>query len=281
MIVAMTAIDADRIRVAAGCASLRVESVDEIGSTNEALMSRAFGASAAAPTLLAAAGQWAGRGRRGRAWVSEPGRSVAFSIAFERMVRDEAPPAALSIAVGAAAAGALTPWAPDVRLKWPNDLQRAGRKLGGILVETRRSAGAPGPRGSVERIVVGIGVNLAPPRADERIAQPACGLFDAAGYTDAAETVIGCIAAAVVPATERFLASGLSGFLDAWRRFDALEGAAIVVLDNERVLARGVACGIDAGGGLRVRTDEGMQVWRSGEVGVRTAPVAGPGVRAA
>lgn len=266
----VTLIDPARIRIAAGSESLRVQAVDEIASTNDALMERRFGDSPAAALLLAAAVQTAGRGRRGRAWVSEPGRAVAFSLAFERFVADERPPAALSIAVGAAAAGALAPWAPEVRLKWPNDLLRGGRKLGGILVETRRSPPlANDPQRSIERLVIGIGVNLAAPRSDERIGQPACGLFDGVATPDPAETVIGCVAGAVVQAVEKFLASGLAPFVEAWRRYDALAGAPVAVLDGERVLSSGIARGIDAGGGLRVETASGIEIWRSGDVTLR------------
>ncbi len=268
MIGPVSELDADRIRAAAGCEALHVRTVDEIGSTNESLMLPAFGERPAAPTLLAAAHQSAGRGRRGREWVAERGRSLAFSIAFERLVRGEPPPTALSIAVGAATATALTPWARDLRLKWPNDLQRDGRKLGGILVETRRSLPSSTDAGrAIERIVVGIGVNLAAPRA--ALANPACGLFDGAVALDHAETVIGCIAGAVVRGVEQFFVEGLGGFVETWRRFDALCGEAVVVLDGDRVVLAGRALGIDACGGLRLHTERGIHVLRGGEVSVR------------
>lgn len=271
----MSAIDAERIRLASGCDTLRVSAVDETGSTNDDLMEAAFGDAPAPPHLLAAASQTAGRGRRGRSWISEQGRAIAFSIAFERVVGTQPPPAALPIAVGAAAATALTPWAADIALKWPNDLQRGGRKLGGILVETRRGpAGPHASHGSIERIVVGIGVNLAAPKDVDAITVPACGLFDGALSRDAPESVIGCIAAAVVPATERFLAQGLAPFIAAWQRFDALAGETVTAMDGNRVIVDGRAFGIDENGGLRVQTASGMRVLSAGEVTVRRAAVA-------
>ncbi len=266
----MSAIDVERIRLAAGCDTLRVTAVDETGSTNDDLMEAAFGDAPAPPRLLATASQTAGRGRRGRSWITEPGRAIAFSIAFERAVGAQPPPAALPIAVGAAAASALTPWAPDVALKWPNDLQRAGRKLGGILVETRRSPPVPrAAQGSIERIVVGIGVNLVAPKDGAAMAVPACGLFDDSLSRDAPESVIGCIAAAVVPATECFLAHGLAPFIAEWQRFDALAGEAVTATDGDRTIVAGRALGIDATGGLRVQTPSGLRVLNAGEVTVR------------
>ena len=264
----MSPLDADLIRRAAALGRLRVDTVEETGSTNQALMDAPLGAPAAAPRLLAAARQTAGRGRRGRAWHSPEGGSVAFSIAIERRVGAQPPPAAVSLAVGVAAATVLAHWAPDVRLKWPNDLLRARRKLGGVLVECRRGPAAPAG-GSTERIVVGIGLNLLAPR-DAAVGQPACGLFDAADVPPgAAEGVIGALAAAIVPAVERFLDEGLAPFVQAWRRFDALEGEEVALVDGERILVSGRSLGIDESGGLRVQAADGVRVVHSGEVSLR------------
>jgi len=268
----MSLLDAEAIRAAAALDGLRIETIDEIGSTNQALMDAPLGSHPAPPRLLAAARQSAGRGRRGRAWLSPEGRSVAFSIAVERRVRAQQPPAAISLAVGAAAAAALASWAPDVRLKWPNDLLRERRKLGGILVECRRGLPGAGADGSVtERIVVGIGLNLlAPPLGP--IGQPACGLFDGeAPPVRAAETVIGVLAAATVPAVQRFLDEGLGPFVQAWRRLDAFAGEEVALLEGDRVVAAGRSLGLDASGGLRVQLADGIRVVYSGEVSLRPA----------
>lgn len=267
----MSTLDAALIRQTAACDGLIVDTIDQIGSTNQALMDAPFGRDPGAPRLLAAARQTAGRGRRGRAWLSPDGRSAAFSIALERLVRSEPPPVAVPVAVGAAAAVALSRWAPDVQLKWPNDLQRAGRKLGGILVECRRSVPDRAAGGAaIERIVVGLGLNLLAPPDTRAIGQPACGLFDQQALAEhAAEAVIGALAATVVPAIGRCLAEGLDSFLQIWRSFDALDGREVAILDGERLLATGRALGIDDSGRLQVRTAEGVRVLSSGEVSLR------------
>ena len=92
----------------------------------------------------------------------------------------DAPPGGLqgvSLAVGAAAARACGELgAPDVGLKWPNDLVWHGRKLGGVLVEV---LGDPGGRC---RLVAGVGLNLGMPSGDARaIDQPWADLREAAG----------------------------------------------------------------------------------------------------
>lgn len=114
------------------------------------------------PALAVRAGrQLAGRGRAGRAWESPPGVGLYLSIYLQP---SWTPPqvAWLTLAAGlatrAACAGAMGGTAPD--LKWPNDLLvpgGAGRKLGGILVESRTQGGR------IEEAVIGIGVNLATP----------------------------------------------------------------------------------------------------------------------
>jgi len=280
----MAAIDIDIIRAAAACADLAIEAVDETVSTNRELMDAAFGAAPAGPRLFTAVRQTAGRGRRGRDWLMEPGRAVAFSIAVERAAVPGVAAIGLPIAVGIAVAQALAPMASDIQLKWPNDLQRAGRKFGGILVESRR--GPAGAGGALERFVVGIGLNLLPPRdAGARIAQPVTGLFDELGdeVADdargnvAPEFVIGRVAGSVVAAVMHFLDEGLGPFRLAWSQLDALRGRRVALIFDGRIEAEGTACGIDSVGALLLETSNGIRSVASGDVSVRPmapAPLA-------
>ena len=283
----MPAIDIDSIRAAMGgigATGVQVEAVAETGSTNRVLMDAPFGADTAPPRLLAAARQTAGRGRQGRGWIMEPGRSAAFSVAVERLATGGGPAVGLSIAAGVAVAGALAALlrevarhgaagaaaaSPDagIGLKWPNDLQRAGRKAGGILVESRRS---PGAAAQIERYVVGIGLNLIAPRDDRgAIGQPAIGVFDGETLPLPLERIVGQVAAAVVDAAGLFFCEGLAPFADDWHRFDALRGRQVVAFAEGRTEAAGVARGIDADGALLLDTAGGVKAVRSGEVSVR------------
>ena len=96
---------------------------------------------AADRTVVVADHQSAGRGRRGRTWADAPGTSLLVSI----LVRPRVAPvllATFSIATGVAVAEALDrATGIAARLKWPNDVRVRGRKLAGILVESR--IGAP------------------------------------------------------------------------------------------------------------------------------------------
>lgn len=103
-------------------------------------------------TVVVADHQSAGRGRRGRAWTDEAGRSLLASILARPRV-EPARWATYSLMTAVAVAEALRRLSGlDTRLKWPNDVLVRGRKIAGILVESRV--------GTEPRLVVGIGINL-------------------------------------------------------------------------------------------------------------------------
>jgi len=139
-------------RVAGG---LAVAHFPEIGSTNAEALQRA--AKGADEQWIVADRQMAGRGRRGRRWVSEPGNLYSSLLLY-----DPAPPQ-ISPQICFVAALALHDAAQDclpaldsgrLRLKWPNDLLLDGRKIAGILVEGAST-------GERRAVVTGIGVNCA------------------------------------------------------------------------------------------------------------------------
>ena len=105
-----------------------------IGSTNTALLDQAD-TDGVTGRVVTAEVQTAGRGRRGRAWLSPFGRNLAVSVG----VAIDRPPAelgALSLVVGLAVRDALLGYGlREIALKWPNDVLMQGRKLAGILIE--------------------------------------------------------------------------------------------------------------------------------------------------
>lgn len=266
-------LDPERIRHAANWPDLHVEVIDEVDSTNRALMEKRFGPQPAPALLLVARRQTQGRGRRGRDWLSEAGRSLALSVAVERLVRPGAVAAGgLPIAVGVSLCEALAAWAPDLGLKWPNDLQREGRKVGGVLCEARSGA-VDGAR--IERVVVGVGINLVVPQdLDGAIAQPVAGLFDAVpDDPGAACDVAGAVAHAVLLAAGGLFEHGLAAFAAGFEQYDVLQGVSVKVSPGGSLSPfEGTAAGIDEDGALRVQTAAGLQRVMAADVSVRRIP---------
>ena len=252
---------------------LSLEVLASTDSTNTRLLERAR-AGEARPVLLVAEQQTSGRGRLGRAWRSEPGASLTFSLLLELTRADWS---GLSLAVGAEIADALEPPEPPnarpprITLKWPNDLwlrdgPGRGRKLGGVLIESVAPAGR-------RMAVVGVGLNVA----------PLSGVANAEGLSHglaclreidpeaAAPGALARVAPALVQALQRFDAEGFAPFAAGFARRDLLVGLEVSTSAPEA--PRGVAEGVDAQGALRVRAGAVHHVV-SGEVSVRWPPPA-------
>jgi BirA family biotin operon repressor/biotin-[acetyl-CoA-carboxylase] ligase len=141
---------------AAAAAGVRLIVHDTVGSTNaEALLRARLGERG--PLWVTAAQQTAGRGRRGRPFVSERGNLYASLLLTDPAPADRAPE--LSFVAAIALRDAVCELAPmlasRVRFKWPNDTICDGAKFAGILVEGESASERP------LAIVVGIGVNCA------------------------------------------------------------------------------------------------------------------------
>lgn len=179
---------------------LTVELLPAVDSTNTELMRRTR-AGRHEPALLVAEQQTAGRGRLGRAWHSQPGDSLTFSLGLLLAPQDWW---GLSLAVGVAAAEALH---PQVRLKWPNDLWVGDAKLGGILIET-----APGGLEHRTRyVIVGIGLNIRAPAAADGLSMPPAWLAQLDPALDSGAALL-AVVPAMAAALQRFQAEGFGPF---------------------------------------------------------------------
>lgn len=233
----------------------------EIDSTNAELLRRPAGTGVQA---LLAERQTAGRGRRGRPWVSPLAAHLYLSLQ-RRFDGGVASLSGLSIAVGVAVAEALRAQGfTAVGLKWPNDVIADGRKLGGILIEFG------GEDGGFVRAVIGIGINVRmPATAAAGIDQPWIDLATLAPDLPSRNAIAGGVLGALLAALREFAADGLSPFLPRWRALDACAGKPIDVIAGDRRTS-GIALGIDGGGALRVRHSDGEHRYHSAEVSMRS-----------
>jgi BirA family biotin operon repressor/biotin-[acetyl-CoA-carboxylase] ligase len=143
----------------ASAAGVRLFEHDLVGSTNaEALALVRTGLRG--PLWITARRQSAGRGRRGRSWISQPGNLFATLLLTDPPAAEHWPE--FSLVAALAIHDALVDCAPNLRpqfaIKWPNDVLLDGAKLGGILVEGEAplSGASESDAGAV---VIGIGVN--------------------------------------------------------------------------------------------------------------------------
>ncbi len=238
---------------------------ERIDSTSSELMRRARAASLPGTTLIAAAEQTAGRGRRGREWHSSAGDSLMWSLAYA--VPAKLPLEGLSLALGVGIAEALNValQGPRVLLKWPNDLLMAEtsaaplKKLAGLLVESvpynRNRNGAL----VAERwLIIGFGLNLHRPRT-AAIDQDMIALDRVwTGAHAMQRDELGALtASACHAALMQFMAQGFAeGFHARWQALHAHQGLRMRYQGAQGEVIEGIAQGVDATGALLLAPDD-------------------------
>ena len=242
--------------------ALCVRVVATTDSTNSQLLAADADAD---PQALLAEFQTAGRGRRGRSWVTPFGAQLALSVAWSF----DAMPAqltALPLAVGAVCVQRLRAFgATTVQVKWPNDLVADGRKLAGILIEHR------GEGGGGCRVVVGLGLNLAlQPQQTAELTQPWVNLPALLAAPLSRNALAAELLRALAMLLSDYPRSGFAPYAKDWAAFDATRERAVQVQLGDRVL-NGIARGIDADGALLVDAAGTRHRLHSGEVSLRIA----------
>lgn len=128
----------------------QIECLAQVGSTNDYLKERVQTLPDGAVALTG--DQTGGRGRRGNEWVSKPGAGLALSFLLKPA--DPRTASAVALLCGLAAVQALRSLcSADFCVKWPNDVVCGGKKVCGILCESRVAA-------RESAVICGIGVNL-------------------------------------------------------------------------------------------------------------------------
>lgn len=130
-----------------------VEAHEVIGSTNERAKELAR-QGAPEGLLVTAEQQTAGKGRLGRPWQTPAGRALALSLLLRPLIPPTLAPRLTLVAAVAVAEAVRAETGLPVGIKWPNDLQIAGRKLCGILTEMEAEIE------QVRFVVLGIGLNV-------------------------------------------------------------------------------------------------------------------------
>lgn len=234
-----------------------------LDSTNTTAMQSSIGSG----YVCLAEQQLAGRGRRGRDWVSPFGRNIYLSAVwhFEGGV---AALEGLSLAVGVAVVEALADLGlSGAQLKWPNDILFQGRKLAGILLEMS------GDVSGACKVVVGVGLNVSmPSEVAEAIDQPWCDIARLASSMGveglSRNQLVAALLNRLLPLLASYQSRGFVHYLPSWQVLDAFAGAEVELRSGNRVES-GVAEGVTVDGALRLRVGDEIKAFSGGEVSLR------------
>lgn len=234
----------------------------QIASTNRYLVEQTRN-QATTGWICFAESQTAGRGRRGREWVSPFGSNIYLSVAWHYPQGGMSSLSGLSLAVGVAVIRALKELQiHEVGLKWPNDIYHQGKKLGGILIEVS------GESDGICNAIIGVGLNLF---LSENKAQSIT-----QAWTDISQIIgqralfrnelAGCLLNNLLPVIAEFETHGIQAYLDEWRRYDCLNGLPATLFIGEQVI-EGTVMGVNEQGLLLLKRKDGnIQTFASGEV---------------
>jgi len=213
--------------------------------------------------VITAETQSAGRGRRGRSWVSPAGENLYFSLLlFPEFAQEKAQMLTLTAAL--AVAQAIREYGIDARIKWPNDVVADGRKLCGILTEL---GWRPDGRYFV---IVGIGINVNQRQFPEEISQTAGSLCLQSQKNMDRSKLLAAVLSAFSSCYDRFCAQqDMSGLMEEYEAILVNRGRQVRVLDPKGEWT-GTAQGINSRGELLVcREDLTVEAVYAGEVSVR------------
>ena len=253
-------LNADAIARHAPSLTWPVHIFDSVDSTNaEAL--RLVEAGCAAPFLVLAEQQTAGRGRRGRRWVSPFAQNVYYSLVLciEGGLRQLE---GLSLVVGLAVMQTLREsGVHDAALKWPNDVLVGPKKIAGILLEL------VGDPADICHVVLGIGINVNMRKADAVDQQWTSVLLESGSSVDR-NLLAAQLGQQLRHYLERHKTSGFAALQAEWEQNHLWQGRAVSLIAGVNQID-GVVLGVDRQGALRLSVDGVEKIYSGGELSLR------------
>lgn len=233
----------------------------ETDSTNQRLIEYLVSSSIHGRVMLAEY-QSGGRGRRGKHWCSPLAGSINLSLGWYY----DLPPenlACISLAAGIAVMRALKRMKiNDVRLKWPNDIMAGGKKLGGILVETRSESA-----GAID-IIIGLGINIDCDDAIRNLDQAAIDIATLCPSLPSRNQLTALLIEELILMMQQIPKISKKTLLDEWRKYDyAIGHRATVDLSGQEY--EGTVLGIDDDGLLLMKIRGNIKKFTSGQVSLK------------
>ena len=239
-----------------------IEMLLECPSTNQYLLDR-IALNKLSNFIVLSEMQTAGRGRRGREWVSPFAANIYLSLLWSLGI-SMGETSGLSLVVAISVAKVLQSYGVDnVKLKWPNDIYVGTKKISGVLLEIRGESNSPC------QAIVGIGVNVnMPSNAAESIDQQWTDINSVVGLEIDRNKFSAAILKELIPRFKKFSLEGFPVFIDEWNELDFLIGKPVSI-DGHMKIKNGIARGVEQNGALRIESENKVELLFSGEVSVR------------
>ena len=208
-----------------------------------------------------------GRGRRGRSWASPDAGNIYLSMSWcFHKIPEHFP--LISLITGISLCEALD--SSGLRghgIKWPNDILVNQQKIAGILVETS---------GSLQRVVIGIGLNLYSTNLKQELQepqegtqQPWCSLDDVMDNAPERDDLIVAIINNLADKISTLSSLDLSDFNQKWKQWDIVCDKPVTIIQGEARI-KGLAKGIDEQGHILVELESNvLKSFHSAEVSLR------------
>lgn len=238
--------------------SLRIH--HSVDSTN-AEAARLITQGAAMPVLVLAERQTAGRGRRGRKWVSPFAENLYYSLAL-RIDGGMRQVEGLSLVVGLAVLNALRDMGvAEAGLKWPNDVLVGQHKIAGILLELI------GDPADVCHVIIGIGINVNMQRSNE-VDQSWTSVRLERGNLADRNALVALLSNRLESSLALHRERGFGAFQADWEKGHLWQGRAVKLLSGTHTV-EGIVLGIDALGALRLDINGVEKSFSGGELSLR------------
>jgi BirA family biotin operon repressor/biotin-[acetyl-CoA-carboxylase] ligase len=238
----------------------RSQVLESVDSTNAAAF-RYLESGEKPPFFVVAERQTAGRGRRGRQWISPFAQNIYYSLLL-RVESGAGQLDGLSLVVGLAVLAAIREaGVAGVGLKWPNDLLVAGRKVAGILLEIS------GDPADVCHVVVGVGINVNMRREDS-IDQPWTSLRNEVGELIDRNALINSLSAHLDHYLALHRQQGFQALCADWEAAHLWQGKEVRLSAGAQFID-GRVLGVDFRGALRLLVDGEERQYSGGELSLR------------
>jgi len=243
----------------------KIQKFDEIDSTNKFALENTHKLSDY--SVICAKTQSAGRGRKGRKWVSTEGENLYFSLLLKspavKLSEISGIPQLMGLAIykGLVSSGVKDSW-----IKWPNDVYINNKKICGILCESRFKGS------EIDGLVIGVGVNVNTPISSlEKIDTPATSILVETGEDEPfkVDELLHIILNNFDKYYKKWLKpSERPELQEEWRQASRLIGKAVKLLDDE-IEILGTVADFSLTGEIIIQTEKGFQSFSYGDLSLR------------